>query len=111
VEDRPIRQIIILAACLFGGGAFPANAQDQIDRMLDHGRVPTDLRQAHGYSDFTDPLGRFIDLLAAGDIAQARAIEPAACAAWVATRQTSALTGTFWAWNTEISLDTLCAHI
>jgi hypothetical protein len=109
VENRPVRQIIMLAACLLGG-PVPASAQDEIDIMLDHGQVPSDLRHAHGYSDFTDPLGRFMDLVAAGDIAQARAIKPDACAVWLATRQTSALTGKFWAWNTEISLDTLCAH-
>jgi hypothetical protein len=78
--------------------------------MLQRGQIPADMVHKHGYSDFTDPLGRFLDLLAAGAFAEARAIQPDACAAWLATRQSSALTGRFWVWDTEIDLDTLCAH-
>jgi hypothetical protein len=112
VEARPIRQTIILVitAILLGGEPTSASAQDEIDLMLRRGQIPADMIQKHGYSDFTDPLGRFLDLLAAGAFAEARAIQPDACAAWLATRQSSALTGKFWVWNTEIDLDTLCAH-
>ena len=66
------------------------------------------MRDRHGYSDFTDPLGRFLDLLAAGAFVEARAIQPNACAAWQVTRQDSAFTGKFWIWDTEIDLDVLC---
>jgi len=112
VEDRPIRQTIMLAitAILLGGEPTSASAQDEIDLMLQRGQIPANMIQKHGYSDFTDPLGRFLDLLAAGAFAEARAIQPDACAAWLATRQSSALTGKFWVWNTEIDLDRLCAH-
>jgi hypothetical protein len=112
VEDRRIRQTIALAAtaCLLLTAPLPAHAQDEIDRMLQRGQVPADMTHRHGYSDFTDPLGRFLDLLAAGAFVEARSIQPDACAAWLATRQTSPLTGKFWVWNTEINLDTLCSH-
>ena len=56
----------------------------------------------------TDKDGPIMDLLAAGAVTEARAIQPDACNAWRATRQTSALTGKFWALNVEIDLDTLC---
>lgn len=112
MENLPLRQTVILAitASLLGGAPTSANAQDAIDRMLQRGQIPADMVHKHGYSDFTDPLGRFLDLLAAGAFAEARAIQPDACAAWLATRQSSALTGRFWVWDTEIDLDTLCAH-
>ena len=107
---RPGMAIAITAtACLLVGELKAANAEDAIDLMLQRGQVPADLTRKHGYSDFPDPLGRFLDLLAAGAIAEARVIQPDACAAWLATRQSSALTGKFWVWNTEINLDTLCA--
>ena len=112
MKDRPIRQAIVLAAMawLHGGELTPASAQDEIDLMLRRGQIPADMINRHGYSDFTDPLGRFLDLLAAGAFDEARSIQPEACATWLATRQNSPLTGKFWVWNTEISLDTLCAH-
>jgi hypothetical protein len=112
VEDRPIRQTIMLAAmaCLLGGELPSANAQDEIDLMLQHGQVPADMINRHGYSDSTDSLGRFLDLLAEGAFVEARSIQPDACATWLATRQNSPLTGKFWVRNTEINLDTLCAH-
>jgi hypothetical protein len=112
VKDRPIRQAIVLAAISFqlSGEPTSANAQDEIDLMLQRGRIPADMTHRHGYSDFTDPLRRFMDLLAAGAFVEARAIQPEACATWLATRQNSSLTGKFWVWNTEINLDTLCAH-
>jgi hypothetical protein len=112
VDDRQIRPTIALAAAalLLWGGPNSAKAQDEVDRMLQNGQVPADMRHRHGYSDFTDPLGRFLDLLAAGAFTEARSIQPDACATWLATRQNSALTGKFWVWNTEINLDTLCSH-
>jgi hypothetical protein len=84
-----------------------AQAEDKIDNIL-HGALPRDMIQPHGYSDFTDPLGRFLDLLAAGAFDEARSIQPAACAAWAATRKTSAFSGKFTIWNTQTDLDTIC---
>jgi hypothetical protein len=112
VKDRPIRQAIVVAATasLPLGETNPAPAEDEIDLMLQRGQIPADMINRHGYSDFTDPLGRFLDLLAAGAFVEARSIQPDACATWLATRQNSPLTGKFWVWNTEIDLDTLCAH-
>ena len=112
MEDRSIRQTMAIAAtaCLLLGEPFPAEAQDQIDLMLQRGRIPVELSQQHGYSDFTNPLGRFMDLLAAGAVTDARAIQADACKTWLATRQTSALSGKFWAWGVEINLDVLCAN-
>jgi hypothetical protein len=112
MEDRPIRRRIVFAvmALLLASESVPANAEDAIDLMLRRGQFPPDMMHAHGYSDFTDPLGRFLDLLAAGAFADARAIQPAACATWLATRENSALTGKFWIWKTEVNLDTLCAR-
>jgi hypothetical protein len=84
-----------------------ARAEDRIDQL--RGQYPLDMINRHGYSDFTDPLGRFLDLLAAGAFDEARAVQPDACTAWAATRQTSAFSGKFWIAHTLISLDTLCA--
>jgi hypothetical protein len=68
VTGRPIRQAIVVAATasLLLGETSPAPAEDEIDLMLQRGQVPPDKMHEHGYSDFTDPLGRFLDLLAAG---------------------------------------------
>jgi hypothetical protein len=112
VKDRSIWKAIVLTAITFllSGGSTSANALDEIDLMLQRGQIPADMINRHGYSDFTDPLGRFLDLLAAGAFVEARSIQPDACATWLATRQNSPLTGKFWVWNTEINLDTLCAH-
>ncbi len=112
MEDQSIWQTIMIGvtACILFSEPISTKAQDQIDLMLQRGQIPVDLAQRHGYSDFTNPLGRFMDLLAAGAVTDARAIQADACATWLATRQTSALSGKFWAWNVEINLDTLCAH-
>jgi hypothetical protein len=112
MENRRIGQTITFAltVLLLWGQANPVNAEDAIDRLLQSGRVPKDRIREHGYSDFTDPIGRFLDLLAAGVFSEARAIQPDACAAWLATREDSPLTGKFWVWDTEIDLNTLCAH-
>jgi hypothetical protein len=110
VTDSPIRVAIglVAAALLLWGEAGSAAAPDEIDLLLQRGQVPADMRNQHGYSDFTDPLGRFLDLLAAGAFAEARAIQPDACAAWQAGRQDSPFSGKFWIWDTEIDLDRLC---
>ena len=86
-----------------------AQAEDKIDRFRQGGVLPADMINAHGYSDFTDPLGRFLDLLAAGAFEEAKAILPDACSAWAATRKTSAFSGKFTIWNTQSDLDTVCA--
>ena len=98
-----IGSAILLSALMLPG----AWADDQIDRL--HAQFPAELINRHGYSDFTDPLGRFIDLLAAGAFDEAKMIQPSACAAWNANRQTSAFSGKVWITNTLVSLDTLCA--
>jgi hypothetical protein len=112
MAKRWIRQrtALAIAALLFLDRPKPVSAEDEIDLMLQQGRVPADTIHRHGYSDFTDPLGRFLDLLAAGAFEEARVIQPDACAIWLAKRQDSPLTGKFWVWNTEINLDTLCAR-
>ncbi len=97
--------VLLLSLC---GQAWAA--EDQIDQLLRSGRVPKTMIREHAYSDFTDPLGRYLDFLAAGAFAQARALQPDACAAWRATRQDSAWTGRFVVWSTEIDLDALCAR-
>jgi hypothetical protein len=111
-QPMPMCRLLVLAATAFllCGRPIAANAQDEIDQILRHGQGPADGADRHGYSDFTDPLGRFMDLVAAGAFVEAKSLQPEACAAWLATRQNSPLTGKFWAWNTEINLDTLCAR-
>jgi hypothetical protein len=87
--------------------AAPATAQaDELDRLQD-ARPDT---SGHGmHSDFYDqPIGRFMDLLAAGAIAEARPLRPQVCAAWAADRDHSALTGTFSVSGVSLSLDRLC---
>jgi len=111
-QNRSPRKTIVFAttALLFFVEHTPARAQDQIEQLLQQGQIPANMTHQHGYSDFTDPLGKFLDLLAAGAFADARAIQPEACKTWLTTRQNSAFTGTFWIWNTQLNLDTLCAQ-
>ena len=99
-----------VAVVVFGAILPPARAVDEIDDLAQRSNMPSALRQRHGYSDFTDPLGRFLDLLAAGAFAEAKTLKPQACAAWLVNRQTSGLTGKVQIWDTEIDLNTLCAH-
>ncbi|MSP02519.1 MAG: hypothetical protein EXR07_15935 [Acetobacteraceae bacterium] len=110
MESRPVRHAIVLATLLLSGQPNPAAAEDQIDRLLRSGRVPGHMIREYGYSDFTNPLGKFLDFLAAGAFVRARALQPAACAEWLATRQDSPLTGKVWIWETEIDLNTLCTQ-
>ena len=57
---------------------------------LERATLPPALRYQHDYSDFTDQLGRFMDLLSAGAVNDARAVEPDACRTWLTTRDRSA---------------------
>jgi hypothetical protein len=109
--ERTTRKIIVFVALWLPlwVGPTPAHAEDQIDQLLRSGRVPPAMVREHGYSDFTDPVGRFLDLLAAGAFAEARALQPKACVAWLATRQDSPFTGQFRVWDTTIDLNALCA--
>lgn len=108
MESKRICQALALAVLLWGQ-ASSGTAEDEIERLQRGDRVPKDLMRQHGYSDFTDPVGRFLDLLAAGALADARALQPDACATWLATRQESPLTGKFSVWDTVIDLNVLCA--
>lgn len=87
--------------------AAPATAQaDELDR-LPAARPDTSGQGMH--SDFYDqPIGRFMDLLAAGAIAEARPLRPQVCAAWTADRDRSAWTGDFSIGGVSLSLDRLC---
>jgi hypothetical protein len=91
-------------ACLLTATLIANTTIDQLRHQ-----VPPDVIHPHGYSDFTDPLGRFLDLLAAGAFEDARSIQPEACATWAATRTTSAFSGKFTIWNIQTDLDTICA--
>jgi hypothetical protein len=95
---------VLLSLC----AASLATPQDAIDLLIQ--RAPPGAPPHHAYSDFTDPLGRFMDFLAAGAFADARAMQPQACATWLATRDTSPLTGRFRVGDTEIDLDGLCVR-
>jgi len=95
----------ILLAALWLGTA----RADELDRILEQAALPPASRYKHGYSDFTDPVGRFMDLLSAGAVDDARAIKADACGTWMVTRDQSAWSGTFWVSNVEVSLDRLCA--
>lgn len=89
-------------------GTANAASQDPIEALLQHPPPRAGDPRHHAHSDFTDPLGRFMDSLAAGAFADARALQPAACNAWRTSRQTTAVSGKFRVWDTEIDLDTLC---
>lgn len=99
--------LCLVAAGLLG--AAPALAEDAIDQLMQRGQGPADAARHHAYSDFTDPLGQFMDALAAGAFGEARVLLPAACAHWAATRAHSAFSGRFHVWDTVIDLDALCA--
>jgi hypothetical protein len=83
-----------------------AAQEDELDRLRG-GRPDTSGRGMH--SDFYDqPIGRFMDLLAAGAITEAKALRPQVCAAWTVDRGHSALTGNFSVDGVSLSLDRLC---
>lgn len=102
--------VFVVLVFLCSGQRSSGQGEDPVDRLLREGRVPREMILERGHSDFTEPLGRFMDFLAAGAFAEARAVWPAACAAWRATRQDSPLTGRFWVWNTEFDLNVLCVQ-
>ncbi len=93
-------------------GALPAvcvAADGELDRLAAHGIPSHDNSYQGMHSDFyTDPVGRFMDLLAAGAVKEARALEPEVCTAWKSRRTNSAMTGTFSVQGVELSLDRLC---
>ena len=100
---------IAALSAVFGFSPGAAVAEDQIDRLVKSGRISPALTRQKPHSDFSDPLGRFLDYLAAGAIAPARALQPAACDVWRTNRQNTAWTGKVSVWETEIDLDRLCA--
>jgi len=103
--------MIMVAACVFPLlCAHPSNAQDEIEKLRQHGQLPADISPRHAYSDYTDPVGRFMDLLAAGGLTEAQALQPDACKAWATMRERSAITGKFWVGSTEIDMNTVCAR-
>jgi hypothetical protein len=101
------RTVTAAAVALFALAASAAE-QDAIERLTQ--QTPGNEPRHHAHSDFTDPLGRFLDYLAAGAFVDARAIQPAACAAWRSSPQSAALTGRIKVWDTELDLDTLCGR-
>jgi hypothetical protein len=88
--------------------AIAASGDDELDRL--RGTPPSPDTSYRGmHSDFYDqPIGRFMDLLAAGAITEAKALRPRVCAAWAADRGRSALTGNFSVGEVSLSLDRLC---
>jgi hypothetical protein len=99
----------VWAVCVLCALASVARAEDAIDQLQRSGRVPPELMQRHAHSDFfSDPLGRYLDLLGAGDLRGARAIQADACAVWKSTRAESAFSGKFRVWETDLSLDVVC---
>lgn len=107
--------ICAAVALLLLEGSLRAAEPDAVERLLQRSQAAATATATatgaprHAHSDFTDPLGRFMDFLAAGAFVDARTIQPAACATWLATRQGSAFSGRFRVWDTEVDLDTLCA--
>ncbi len=106
MAKKYVFRVLLLAGLAVPFG--PVRADDRIDQLLRSGHVPKALLHEHGYSDFTDPLGRFMDLLAAGAVTDAQVLFPAACAAWLAKRQESPLTGKFRALDIDLDLNELC---
>lgn len=90
-------------------GAPLARAQSAIDALIQQGEGPADISPGHAYSDYSDPLGRFMDSLAAGAYADAKSLQPDACKSWSASRQTTAVSGKFWVRGTLIDIEALCA--
>jgi hypothetical protein len=106
---RTVLAPLVALTCLLPVAAALAATEDPIDRMTEQAANAGHAMPPHGYSDFTDPLGRFMDFIAAGAFADARAIEPQACASWRTARGLTALSGRFRAWDTEVDLDSVCA--
>ena len=92
----------------FAGWVSTAQAQDELARLSRNAQQDTSYRGMH--SDFSDdePIGRFMDLLAAGAITEARSLQPQVCASWTRGRTTSPLSGRFSVNGVELSLNRLC---
>jgi hypothetical protein len=99
------RWLVGLAVLLL---SFTALADDVIDRLQREGAIPPALVLPRGHSDATEPVGRMLDLLAAGSYDEARRLRPAACARWRATRAESPFSGKVVIWATVIEMDALC---
>jgi hypothetical protein len=103
--------IVMAAACVFPLlclRPIEAHGQDEIDRLSRQGQLPADIRPLRVHSDFTDPVGRFMDMVAAGGLSEAKALQPDACNAWATRRERSAIAGKFWVGTTEIDMDSVC---
>jgi hypothetical protein len=100
--------VSFLALTVVGSEGAHAASPNPIESLLQHPPPQAGDPYHHAHSDFTDPLGRFMDSLAAGAFADARALQPQACATWRYARQTTAVSGRFRVWDTEIDLDQLC---
>jgi hypothetical protein len=104
---RTWRDALILLAGV--GLSSPAMcAEDPIDALIRLNQLSAEGADRHAYSDYSDPLGRFMDMLAAGAFADAKAIRPAACRRWLATRADTPFTGRFWVWGAQLDMDDLC---
>ena len=92
----------------FAGWVSAAQAEDELARLARNAQQDTSYLGMH--SDFRDddPVGRFMDMLAAGAIVEARGLEPRACAAWTRGWSTSPLSGLFSINGVELSLNRLC---
>ena len=88
--------------------SWPALAEGVIDRLQRDGAIPQALVLPRGHSDATEPVGRMLDLLAAGSYDEARKLRPAACARWRATRAESPFSGKVVIWATVVEMDALC---
>ena len=110
IGQPQIRCLMLAIILLVGAGAKASLARgaDDIDQLSEQTKMPAALRYQHGYSDFTDPLGRFLDLLAAGAFEDAKLLKPEACSTWLATRDASPFTGKVQIWDTQVDLDRLC---
>jgi len=108
-----MRLVLRASACVFPllcSLPIEARGQDEIDRLSRQGQLPADIRPLRVHSDFTDPVGRFMDMVAAGGLSEAKALQPDACVAWATMRDRSAIAGKFWVGTTEIDMDSVCGH-
>jgi hypothetical protein len=100
--------LFVIALASPAGGQVQTKPQDPVDVLVQQGALPPDIAPRRGYSDFSDPLGRFMDMMAAGSFSEAKALRPAACERWRATRTQSGWTGKFWAADRQLDLDDVC---
>lgn len=100
--------VALVIANICAGSLAVAAETDELDRL--RAVMPSPDTSGQGmHSDFWDePIGRFMDLLGAGAITEARALQPQACAAWRTGRNTSPLSGRLSVQGAELSLDRIC---